>query len=557
VVVHALAPPALGNGSPNCMSASEASSSRSLARSSALIGAGTLLSRITGFLRVSALAALGFARLTDAYNLANSTPNIVYELLLGGILTATLVPLFVQAVEDDEPDAARAITTMAIMLLAVGTALGTLAAPWIIDLYSGLAGTTTGVTGHAQQQLATDLLRWFMPQMFFYGVTALATAMLNARRRFAAAAFAPVLNNIVVIVALLAVARVSTETPTVQSVLADPVLVVLLGLGTTAGVVAMALVLLPAVTHAGGDFRWHWAPRHPAVRKLTRLSGWTVGYVAANQVAFFVVLVLAYRSSGAVSVYLAAFTFYQLPHGLLAVSIMTALAPEFAVSHQRHDLAGVRRHFATGLRMLVLTMIPASLGLAVLARPLIRALLDHGDFSAHSVTLTADTLQAFAIGLVAFSIYLYVVRTFSSMQDTRTPFVVNVIENGVNVATAFALYEWRGVEGLAWSWTIAYSVGAVVALLALRRRLAGLDGRAIVTTAWRVVVAMVPTAGVVVGVDAAIGTSSLAAATATLVTAAIVGSAVYAASLHLLGIPIIRMFTDILRPGRRVEPAEG
>ncbi|MGZ6910249.1 MAG: murein biosynthesis integral membrane protein MurJ [Acidimicrobiia bacterium] len=525
---------------------------RSLARSSAIVGAGTLLSRITGFLRVSALAGLGFARLTDAYNLANSTPNIVYELLLGGILTATLVPLFVESYARDDPDASRSITTIAMALLAAGTIVGTLAAPWIIDAYSGLAGTAHGVAGAAQQRLATDLLRWFMPQMFFYGVTALATAMLNARRRFAAAAFAPVLNNIVVIAVLLAVARVSTATPTVHSVLDDPVLVLLLGLGTTAGVVAMAVVLVPAVRGAGADFRWLWAPRHPAVRKLARLSGWTVGYVAANQAAFFVVLVLAYRASGAVSVYLAAFTFFQLPHGLLAVSIMTALGPELAGSHQRHDLAGLRRHFTGGLRMLVLTMVPATIGMAVLARPLIRALLDHGDFDARSVVVTSDTLRAFAIGLAAFSVYLYVIRTFSSVQDTRTPFLLNLVENGVNIATAFALYEWRGVEGLGWSWTIAYTVGALVALAALRRRLVRLDGRALASTAARVLLALVPAGVAVAIIDRVVGDGSVPDAALVLALSAVVGSALYAATLQLLGIPLIRMFSDILRPSRRV-----
>lgn len=529
---------------------------RSLARSSAVIGAGTLLSRITGFLRVSALAALGFGLVTDAYNLANSTPNIVYELLLGGILTATLVPLFVKSVEEADPVASRAITTISLALLFAGTVVGTLAAPWIIDVYSGLAGTAHGARGVAQQELATQLLRWFMPQMLFYGVTALATAMLNARRRFAAAAFAPVLNNVVVIAALLAVARVTTHTPTVRSVLDDPVLVLLLGLGTTAGVVAMALVLVPAVHRSGSDFRWHWEPRHPAVRKLARLSGWTVGYVAANQVAFLVVLVLAYPSGGAVSVYLAAFTFYQLPHGLIAVSVMTALAPELARSHQRGDLASLRRHFAGGLRMLVLTMVPAALGLAVLARPLIRALLDHGDFSAHDVAETADTLRAFAIGLAAFSVYLYVVRTFTSMQNTRTPFLVNLVENGTNIATAFALWEWYGVVGLAWSWTIAYTVGAAVALLRLRAHLGGIEGRSVVATVWRVLVALVPTALVAVGVDRVVGSGSLVAAGADLVVAAIAASAVYALTLHLLGIPIIRMFLDILRPSGRARPAD-
>ena len=150
---------------------------RRLIRSSAAVGLGTALSRATGFLRVSALATLGFARLTDVYNIANSTPNIVYELLLGGILTATLVPLYVEHYERDEPRASDAINTVSITVLAAITVLGIIAAPWIVKLYMlRLEGA-----GKAEQQaLATDLLRWFMPQIFFYGLTALATAMLNA-----------------------------------------------------------------------------------------------------------------------------------------------------------------------------------------------------------------------------------------------------------------------------------------------------------------------------------------------------------------------------------------
>jgi putative peptidoglycan lipid II flippase len=333
----------------------------------------------------------------------------------------------------------------------------------------------------------------------------------------------------------------------VHSVLDDPVLVLLLGLGTTAGVVAMALVLLPAVRHSGASYRWHWEPRHPAVRKLARLSTWTVGYVAANQAAFFVVLVLAYRTRADVSIYLAAFTFFQLPHGLLAVSVMTALAPEFATRHQANDVDGLRANFSTGLRMLVLTMIPAGIGMALLARPLIRALLDHGDFHASAVAPTADALRAFAVGLICFSVYLYVVRTLSSMQDTRTPFFLNLVENGVNIATAFALYAWLGVEGLAWSWTIAYGVGAVVALLALRRRLARLDGRALLTTTTKVVAALVPAGAAVVAVDRVVGHATFGASVAVLVVAGIVGSALFAAALQVLGIPLIRMIRDILR----------
>ena len=528
-----------------------------LARSSAIIGLGTLLSRITGLLRVSALAALGFAQLSDAYNIANSTPNIIYELLLGGILTATLVPLFVESHERNQPDATAAINTAAFTLLAVGTVLGTLAAPWIIGIYFRLAVGPDVHGRAAQQALATDLLRWFMPQMLFYGITALASAMLNARRRFTASAFAPVLNNIVVITMLLAVGRATTSAPTVRSVLDDPVLVTLLGLGTTAGVIAMTVVLLPAVRRAGGAIRWKWAPRHPAVRRLARLSGWTVGYVAANQIAFFVVLVLAGSATlpGAVSIYLAAFTFFQLPHGLLAVSVMTALGPELASRHQAADLEGLRDHFSGGLRILLVVMIPAAVGLAVLARPLISALLDHGDFHASAVTPTADTLRAFAVGLVAFSVYLYVVRTFSAMQDTRSPFMLNLVENGVNIATAFAFYEWLGIEGLAWSWTVAYSVAAVVALVRLRRRLGHLNGKMLGTTATRVVVALVPAGLAAAAIDHALGSASPSRSLVTLLVATAVAGIVFVPLLQWLGIDGFGMVRQVVSR-RRPEGAD-
>lgn len=535
---------------------SDVEQTQRLARSSAIIGLGTLLSRVTGLLRVSALAALGFTALTDVYNIANSTPNIVYELLLGGILTATLIPLFVESHETNNPDATAAINTVAVVLLTVGSVIGVLAAPWIIGAYFKLAVDPGVAHRSARLALAADLLRWFMPQMLFYGITALASAMLNARRRFTAVAFAPVLNNLIVITMLLAVGRTTTAAPTVRSVLDDPILVTLLGLGTTAGVIAMTVVLLPAVRHAGGAIRWLWAPRHPAVRRLVRLSGWTVGYVAANQVAFFVVLVLAGQApEGHVSIYLAAFTFFQLPHGLLAVSVMTALGPELASRHQAADLDGLREHFNGGLRILLVVMIPAAVGFAVLARPLISALLDHGDLDPAEVTLTADTLRAFAVGLVAFSVYLYVVRTFASMQDTRSPFMVNLVENAVNIVTAFAFYEWLGIEGLAWSWTVAYSVAAVLALIRLRRRLGHLDPKMLGTTATRVVVALVPSALAAAGIDHALGSANPGRSLITLLVASAVAGVLFVPLLQLLGIDGFGMVRQVLSR-RRPEGAD-
>ena len=159
-------------------------------RSSAVVAVGTALSRLTGFVRIAAIAyALGVTALAGTYSYANETPNIVYELLLGGVLTATLVPLFVRHFESHDEDAAAAVFTVSILVLLAITVVGMLLAPWIVDLYTL---RVHGPNRAQQQELATDLLRLFMPQMLFYGIATLATAMLNARRRFAAAAFAPI-----------------------------------------------------------------------------------------------------------------------------------------------------------------------------------------------------------------------------------------------------------------------------------------------------------------------------------------------------------------------------
>ncbi|HEY3725374.1 MAG TPA: murein biosynthesis integral membrane protein MurJ [Acidimicrobiia bacterium] len=515
-----------------------------LVRSSAVVGLGTALSRITGFLRVSALAALGFARLTDVYNIANSTPNIVYELLLGGILTATLVPLYVEHYERDDQRATDAINSVAIASLAAITILGFIAAPWIIDLYML---RLHGAGKAAQQALATDLLRWFMPQVFFYGLTALATAMLNARRRFAAAAFAPVLNNVVVIAVLLALPRIASEPPTVTSVLQDPALVLLLGLGTTAGIIAMALVLWPALRHAGARLHWVWEWRHPAVRQLARLSGWTIGYVATNQVAFWVALFLSYGHSGDASIYLAAFTFFQLPHGLFAVSIMTALAPELASRASRGDFDGLRAQFAMGFRLMGLVVIPAAAILFVLARPIVNALLDYGSFSAHDGAATAETLAAFAVGLFSFSAYLFTLRGFYAMQDTRTPFLLNAFENGLNIVFAFALYPLFGVQGLALSWSIAYIIAMVASLAAMRRRLGRLEGRRTADTLGRVLVATAVLAALAWGVATAIGDATPGRAILATAAALVVGLAGFLAVLQVLHVGELALLRDALR----------
>jgi putative peptidoglycan lipid II flippase len=523
-------------------------SETALVRSSAVVAVGTALSRVTGFVRIAAIAyALGATTLAGTYSYANEAPNIVYELLLGGVLTATLVPLFVKHFESRDDDAASAICTVALLALAAVTVVGVVAAPWIVDLY------TLNVHGAglaAQQELATSLLRLFMPQMLFYGIVALATAMLNARRRFLAAAFAPVLNNLVVIAVFLTLPRIADGSLTVRSVLADDALVLLIGLGTTAGVVVMALALLPAVARLHAHLRFLPAWRHPAVATMLRLSGWTVGYVIANQLALLVVTVLGNGTDGGPFIYISAYAFFQLPHGLFAVSLMTTFTPEMASAAAREDLGALRAQLSRGMRLAAVVIVPAAALYMGLARPIIVALLQRGAFSAADASAVADTLVAFSVGLLPFSIYLFAMRAFYAQHDTFTPFWINCGENAVNIALAFPLYAWLGIPGLALSFALAYYAGAALTLAVLRRRLGGIDGARLATTLSKVVVAGVVVGGMSWGVSELIGWSSTATAALAVVVGSVVGGVAYVAVLSFLRLEELRELRALL-PGRR------
>ncbi len=516
-----------------------------------LVASGTLLSRITGLARVVALGyALGYDRLSDAYNLANNTPNIIYELLLGGILTASLVPLFVDYSDRKDDRAISAVVSVTMIALAVITVVAVVAAPLIIRLYSASA---KGDDVEAYRSVATTLSYWFMPQIFFYGCTALFAALLNARKRFTAFAFAPVLNNVVVIVALLSVGTI-TRHPTLATAERDRGLVTLLGVGTTLGIVAMTAAMLPALRRAGVRLRWNPEFRHPAVRRLVTLSGWAVGYVVANQIALAIVANLAQRRPADYSAYVAAFQFFQLPHGLLAVSIMTTFAPDLARAANHRDVNEFRRRTSLGLRLTVLLVLPAAVGYVTLAHPLVTVLLKHGNLDAGDAIVAARVLAGFALGLVSFSAYLYLLRAFYARSDTRTPFVLNVIENGINLVLAAILYDRYGVQGLAWSFAAAYAIAAVIAFAVLGRRMGGFPVRATLWGLWRPLIASVVMGEVVWLATRAIGSDdSTAGAFARLSAGTVLGVVLYLGLLTFQGAPelhYLRALVDRVR-GRR------
>jgi putative peptidoglycan lipid II flippase len=452
-----------------------------LVRSSALVAIGTAMSRITGLVRVFALLyALNQTRLTDVYNVANTMPNLVYELLLGGILSATLVPVFTERVKRDDGGTAAVVSTVAVVLVVV-TVVGIVAAPWIIAGFSLAMDNPSPEELEAYRQVGTNLLRFFMPQVLFYGLITVVTAMLHARRSFLAPAYAPVLNNLVVAAMFFSLPTlfgrgVGAPDALIQAV-GETNLVILLGLGTTAGVVAMAVAMVPALVRQRVPLGFNPDFRHPAVKTVISLSGWTVGYVAANQVALLTVMWLAQtQPPGHLTAYTVAFIFFQLPHGLFAVSIMTTFMPELTRAAQDGDDAAFRERFTLGMRLMALVLLPASLGYVALSLPVVD-LLPIGQGAPASVT--AGVVAALAIGLFGFSVYLFALRGYYARKNTKTPFFLNLGENALNVVLAVPLLVLWGVQGLGLAYSGAYLIAAVLAVRSLSRTVGGLGLRAV------------------------------------------------------------------------------
>jgi putative peptidoglycan lipid II flippase len=287
--------------------------------------------------------------------------------------------------------------------------------------------------------------------------------------------FTPIANNVVLIVVLL-VFGTTVRHASLAGVGAHRGQLLLLGLGTTAGVVAQAALMIPSLRRAGLRLRWRPDFRHESVRTIVRLSGWTFGLVVTNQVALLVVLALSEKvGSGAVSAYTYAYTFFQLPYGIVAVSIMSATAPELTARWARGDLAAFRHRMGTGLRTMLAIVIPAAAGELILARPLVALVVGHGA-AAGATVLTAQALAMLALGLPGFCVFLYAIRVLQSVQDLRPAFWLYAFENGVNIVLAVALAGHFGVRGIALSISAAYTVAALVALAYVRARFQGLAG---------------------------------------------------------------------------------
>jgi putative peptidoglycan lipid II flippase len=443
----------------------------SLLRGARTMAIGTVASRGTGFVRTAALAAvLGVKGVALAFNTANTAPNIVYELLLGGILTSVVVPLVVRAHKEGDGEAyVQRLLTLAVVGLGAASVLLVLLAPQIVDVYLNKA-----VNPHTRD-LAITFARFFLPQVLFYGVGAILGAYLNTRGHFGPPMWAPVLNNVVVIVTLGLFAFLPGSSDLTSASITDQQVLVL-GIGVTLGIFAQTAALVPALRQTDLRLRLRFDLRGTGLGTAARLARWTLFYVICNQLVLVVVLQLA---SGAPEdrgypSYTYAFLLWQLPHAVVAVSIITALLPSMSRSAADGALDELRRQLDRGLRLTVSVLVPAAVAYVVLGRSLATLVFGHGKTSGPEARFIGTLLAVFACGLVAFSTYQLQLRAFYALQDTRTPALVNLAVNATTVVVDLVLYlslpDRLKVIGLAAGQASSYLVGVVVCTTVLARQ---------------------------------------------------------------------------------------
>ncbi|HEX3390041.1 MAG TPA: murein biosynthesis integral membrane protein MurJ [Streptosporangiaceae bacterium] len=470
----------------------------SLLRSSSMMAVGTLASRGTGFLRTLMLVfALGVTGVANAYNNANTLPNAVYDLMLGGILTSVVVPLLVSAAKRDrdggEAYDQRMFTLATSALLGI-TVVATLAASLLVALYAH------AITG-AEHHLMVIFAYFFIPQIFFYGVSSLAGGILNARGHFAAPMWTPVINNVVVIGVLLlfiATGGIGTDPSTISASQIQ-----LLGFGTTLGIIAQTAALIPFLRRVG--FRWHprFDFRRDEVREIRRMAAPLFGYVLTTQASFLVVQNVANAASvrpGATydsfSTYSYAWQLFQLPYAIIGVSVITALLPRMSAHAAERRYPLVRDDFSTGVRLSSVIVVPAALLLIVLGVPLAEFLIAHGSTTVAEARYIGEVFAIFSLGLVPYMIFQLLLRVFYALHDSRTPMFVGVAVMAANIGISLLVLKLAPtghvVEGLGASFGISNVVGAVVSWRILSHRLGGLGGRQIADSLGRMHLAAVP-----------------------------------------------------------------
>lgn len=453
-----------------------------LARSVGLIGAATMTSRILGLVREQVMAYLfGAGNAVDAFNVAFRIPNLVRDLFAEGAMSAAFVPTFTRYLTRDGKPAAWRLGSNVLNALLVATGLIVVAGMVFAEPLIGvLAGDYATVPG--KFELTVTLTRVMLPSLVLVALAAACMGMLNSLDRYFIPALAPALFN---------VASITT------TIVAVPVLawrgvpiIYAMALGVLAGGVAQLVVQWPALGREGFRHRAVLDPAEPGLRQVLLLMGPGTLGLAATQVNVFVNTWLATgEGTGAVSWLGYAFRLMYLPLGIFGVSIATASLPAIARRAAEDDLAGVRRTVASGLAMMLTLNVPATIGLIVLARPIVALLFERGQFTATDTAATAGALIAYAVGLSGYSVVKIASPTFYALGESRTPVMVSSLSVLTNAALNIMFVREFGYRGLALGTSLTALLNAALLMLILRRRLGGLELRHLASVLARVAVA--------------------------------------------------------------------
>lgn len=479
----------------------------SLLRSSAVMAAGTVVSRITGIARdIAMTAALGFFITSDAFSLGNTLPNILAILVAGGALNAVFIPQLVRHIKDD-PDGGSAyadrLLTVVTTWLVLVTGIAMLCAPQLVGIYASSDYTPQ----HAA--LATAFARWCLPQIVFYGLFTMWSQVLNARGHFGMPMFAPIINNVVAIATFSAFMGITTHAQVADASLTSTQ-VALLGAGTTLGVVAQACALVPVLFRSGYRFRPRFDLRDNGLGRAGSLALWTLALVVVNQLAYVVVTRLAtsanaeamaaHATAAGLTTYQKAHLVFMLPHSVITVSLVTALLPQLSRIAHGGDLRGVGTSVAAAVRLISSLIVPVAAVLVVLAPQFTRLMFGFGAATQDSAVLTGHVVQVFALGLLPFTLVYLLFRGWYALEDTRSPFLVTVLINIVNLGISVPLFNavplGSKVAALAVAYVTAYWVALAMAWPRLERRLGHLETRQTVRSLVRMTVAGSLAAGV-------------------------------------------------------------
>ena len=521
--------------------------SGSLGRAAASVGVFTLLSRLTGFVRILVVTAvLGRSALGDTYETANTVPNVLFELVAAGALQAVLVPALVEVLDRDGRAAAERVAGAVLgclaSLLAALAAMAALAAPWIMRAFT--SGDAGQAAADAKVELGTVFLWFFLPQVVFYAGGLVASAVLNSEHRFNVPAVAPAVNNLVVL-ASYGVFWIMRDGAAPSLELTGPEKWVLAG-GTTLGVIAFTMLPVVAARRTGFHLRPRLDWREPTVRVLGRRGAWAAGQVATAQGLVVAVLLLANGVDGGVVTWTFAYAFFLLPFSLFAVPVATTMFPGLARAHHAGDHAAFGAAVGRGVRTTVVLLVGAGAALVALAWPIVR-LGAFGDARAGGLAPLAHAVAAFGPGLVGYGLAWYLTRASYALDDARTPTLAAAGGAVVGIAamvTASAI----GADGeRAAALAVGYGVAYLVMTFGLSRSVGRRLGPA--RPRWagfvvRVAVVGVAALAAMVAIVVAIGGTSRLTAAVTLIAAGAAGVVVYALGLRLVtGVPVRRLVT--------------